>query len=74
MSENLPQYVRVSQLCGIGPYKGQRPIFAVTKQAISLWIKRGVLPEPIRTGRHIMWKAEDIRAAIKRIEEEEASA
>jgi predicted site-specific integrase-resolvase len=68
--ENLPQYVRVSQLLGTGPYKGQRPIFAVTRQTIGNWYKTGILPPPIRAGRSIMWRAEDIRAALARLEHE----
>ena len=66
--ENLPQYVRVQQLIGTGPYKGERPIFAVTKQTIGNWIKAGKLPQPLRIGRSIMWRAEDIRAALERLE------
>jgi hypothetical protein len=67
--ETLPQYVRVSQLIGTGPYTGQRPIVAVTRQTICNWIKTGHLPQPIRVGRSIMWRAEDIRAALKRLEQ-----
>jgi len=70
---DLPQYVRVSQLIGTGPYKGQKPIFAVSKQAITQWIQRGVLPEPIRAGRSMMWKSEDIKAAITHIQEEQSA-
>jgi hypothetical protein len=66
---NLPQYVRVQQLIGTGPYKGQRPIFAVTKQTIGNWIKTGRLPQPIRVGRSIFWRAEDIREALARMEQ-----
>jgi hypothetical protein len=71
MTDNLPQYVRVQQLIGTGPYKGERPIFAVTKQTIGNWIKSGKLPQPLRIGRSIMWRAEDIRAVLARLEQGE---
>ncbi len=66
--DSLPQYVRVSQLLGTGPYRGQRPIFGVTRQTIGNWYRTGILPEPIRAGRSIMWRADDIREALKRLE------
>lgn len=68
--DNLPQYVRVSQLVGTGPYKGQRPIVGVTRQTIYNWMKQGLWPQPIRVGRSLMWRADDIRAALERLEQE----
>ena len=64
----LPQYIRVSQLIGTGPHRGERALISVTRQCIYQWIKAGHLPEPIRVGRSIFWRADVILPAIKRLE------
>ncbi len=69
MSELLSQegFLRLNQILG-DKKKGILPIIPIGRTAWHLGVVKGIYPKPFKVGRTALYKIEDIRALIEKIE------